>query len=411
MNVKFKMPQFGRNLTGKGWLKELLMTVVGTSISIVLTFGTAHYLEQRQKKSDARQTAMMVIHDMDNTIETLQTLSHKDASMAELARYLMENPDRVDSIDADTLQIMLVYLVAFDKSQQYRPDESSEKVFLSSQDSWKNIDNASFIDEVQQFYVGRHEFYDHINNSSWWKKPISEEEYITELMRSGTMMVELESILRKFLGLPSVNFYLSMSDSRQAELSDIIYKFKQMSDRCKFTMGITDEELAAYIETRERTGNNVTEHQLTGPWIRIKTVDTEVIMEFCADHTYKQTIVQREAAPIFNGRIDMKYTHGGTWELRADTLHMVLKPGSKFEMDTTRITPKPGMEQETRKYIADYKAYGKLSAKKMGVAEDRPRNYVASIDRTGKKIELMWTELDNDGNTVKNAYYLTKLEE
>ena len=36
MNVKFKMPQFGRNLTGKGWLKELLMTVVGTSISIVL---------------------------------------------------------------------------------------------------------------------------------------------------------------------------------------------------------------------------------------------------------------------------------------------------------------------------------------------------------------------------------------
>ena len=32
MNVKFKMPKFGRNLTGKGWFKELMMTFLGTTI-------------------------------------------------------------------------------------------------------------------------------------------------------------------------------------------------------------------------------------------------------------------------------------------------------------------------------------------------------------------------------------------
>ena len=29
MNVKFKMPKFGRDQTGRGWLKELLMTFLG----------------------------------------------------------------------------------------------------------------------------------------------------------------------------------------------------------------------------------------------------------------------------------------------------------------------------------------------------------------------------------------------
>ena len=48
MNAKFNMPKFRRELTGKGWLKELLMTFLGTTISIVLTFGTTAYLEDWQ---------------------------------------------------------------------------------------------------------------------------------------------------------------------------------------------------------------------------------------------------------------------------------------------------------------------------------------------------------------------------
>lgn len=51
MNAKFKMPKFGRDISGKGWFKELLLTFLGTTISIVLTFGTAQYFEQKQKQA------------------------------------------------------------------------------------------------------------------------------------------------------------------------------------------------------------------------------------------------------------------------------------------------------------------------------------------------------------------------
>ena len=68
MNVKFKMPKFGRQLTGKEWFKELLMTFLGTTISIVLTFGTSALLENREKAAIQRQTAIMSVYDIDEII-------------------------------------------------------------------------------------------------------------------------------------------------------------------------------------------------------------------------------------------------------------------------------------------------------------------------------------------------------
>lgn len=281
-------------------------------------------------------------------------------------------------------------------------------MFLSSQDSWKSIENTTFIDEVQKFYVFRHALYDHINSSSKWKKPVTEDEYNAEFMKH--MLVNASVPLRKFLGEDGVKFYINMADYRQQELNFAANRFRQISDRCKFAMDITDEELAAYIENREHTGSNVKEHELIGSWIVEKTTESDIIIEYATDHTYNQTLISHQPAPVFNGRIDAKLITAGTWELRDDTLLMVLKPGIQFEMDDSRVTPKPGMEQRTKDYIAEAKAYVKKLAKERDIQEDRPRSYAASIDPTGNKIELMWTELDADGNEVKQAYYLTKQE-
>ncbi len=226
------------------------------------------------------------------------------------------------------------------------------------------------------------------------------------------MVINSPTLLRKFFSMPNVNFYLSLATSRQQELNLAADRFKQITDRCKFAMGITDEELAVYIKSRERTGSNVKEHELIGQWIIMKTTENDVIIEFAADHTYTQTSIGYQPAPIFNDRIDVKFITAGTWELRDDTLLMVLKPGVTFEMDDSHITPKPGMEQRAKDYIAELEEHVvKQLAKERDIQEDRPRSYVASIDRTGNKIELMWTETDAEGNEVKQAYYLTKQDD
>ena len=57
------MPQMGRMKNG-GWKKELLLSVVATTISIVLTFGTASYLEKRQQKENRKQVAILIVNDL-----------------------------------------------------------------------------------------------------------------------------------------------------------------------------------------------------------------------------------------------------------------------------------------------------------------------------------------------------------
>ena len=88
---------------------------------------------------------------------------------------------------------------------------------------------------------------------------------------------------------------------------------------------------------------------------------------------------------------------------------MVLKPDVNFELDDSHITPKAGMEQKVKDYIAKVRAYYKSQANQ--IKEERPRSYAASIDHTGNKIELMWTEPDAEGNEVKQAHYLTRVKD
>ena len=48
MNIKFRMPHFGKKIKGQPMLKEMAMTIIATTISIILTFGSASVVEQRQ---------------------------------------------------------------------------------------------------------------------------------------------------------------------------------------------------------------------------------------------------------------------------------------------------------------------------------------------------------------------------
>ena len=44
--IKVLLPKF-EALKGISWAKELLLSFIGTTLSIVLTFGTAHFVEQK----------------------------------------------------------------------------------------------------------------------------------------------------------------------------------------------------------------------------------------------------------------------------------------------------------------------------------------------------------------------------
>lgn len=413
MNVKFRMPKLQLNFIKSPTMKELLMTFIGTTLSIVLTFGTAHYVDEKNKKDLGRQTAMMVIHDMDNTIELLKQMSKTEQQINELSRYIIDHFDMIDSIDRDTIWDLTDYLVYDSNDDRIcKFDESSEKLFLSSQESWKNIDNAVFIDAVQNFYTERHDYFDNINKSPYWRKPISSETYYQYFMERSGQRYNAHETLKQFMENKEVMYYLDNASFRQASFSNAAETLQHYSDLCKFTMGITDEELEEYIKNRERKGRNIKDNELIGKWVSWDTESTYSCYEFLEDHTYKQTYINHYSYPIYIGRMDIIYNSCGTWQLKGDSLCMSLKTGkSSYKIDHSNIKAKPGKEKEVEDYIKELDGVCKQRVMKAKKEKDVTASYGATINPTGNKIEFVMVEEDESGKKQTQTTYFSRAKE
>ena len=57
--------------------QQFFITVIGTAIGVALTFVVSGMLEHRKKEQARRLTAIMVIHDIDNSIKIIKDLKEE----------------------------------------------------------------------------------------------------------------------------------------------------------------------------------------------------------------------------------------------------------------------------------------------------------------------------------------------
>jgi len=159
MNVKVRMPKLSRRPNVKnGWVRELLLSVVATSISIVLTFGTAYMLEQHQKKSSQRHMAMMIIHDIDESIEQMERVDSLLRRFSDLQLKILEGKYEKD------IRFASSSLISCDPSVVHFA-ETTERIFTSNVDTWSTIGKVSFIDNVINCYICRRNFMSRVIDS------------------------------------------------------------------------------------------------------------------------------------------------------------------------------------------------------------------------------------------------------
>lgn len=129
----------------KFW-KNLLYTVLGTSISIVLTFGTTALIQQRRKAKDRKMTAMMVMGNIESFAQQLEKNADYMKWNDTLATYLLAIPQ--DSLDLVDVQLLLYGVNNVTAFQNLSHDKSAENIFSNSIDTWKNLGNFEFIENV-----------------------------------------------------------------------------------------------------------------------------------------------------------------------------------------------------------------------------------------------------------------------
>lgn len=127
-------------------LGSFFVTVLGTAIGVALTFVVSGILECRNKVQAQRLTAIMVIHDIDNSIDIVKKMKEEEERNGELLRFALKQRDHLEGMPFDTLAGVLDVLI--DSRSVFSFDTSKEKIFNSDLDTWQNLGNMAFLDNI-----------------------------------------------------------------------------------------------------------------------------------------------------------------------------------------------------------------------------------------------------------------------
>ena len=384
--------------------QQFFITVIGTAIGVALTFVVSGILERRNKAQAQRLTAIMVIHDIDNTVNIFQSWKDNEEKGKALLLYALEHKDQKEAIPSDTLMNVLNLLVR--SKTEYHFDTSKEQIFNSDADTWQNLENMKFIDNVQEFFYERQRFLEIANNAEWFREPIPDEEFMQVIMNSGWVteeeyFTELWAFLRDKLQDKRVAYYINVSHARVEALTQYIDKFTLLNEENKFIMGITDQELEDYVNSLHNNGIALTKGDLPGRWL-FASRDQNMEYTFHSDNTYTYSNAKNSSyvkTPYWSGVYTVKVTYKGTWALQRDSL--VLTPdyaSSDVLLDPSGIV----VEKDGEKNWADWlNQYQETTLNYFREEDDKEYQYAVKARLDSSRDKMEWTEADGTVRYMK----------
>ena len=378
------------------WWKGFLTSILGTTISIALTFGTTALVNNKKKEKAQRLTAMMIIQDIDNSIETLRNIMEYEEKCYNAAQYVTNHLDSMATLPDDTLNLLLQYIMpGVEMSTSKEFDSSKERIFHSSQESWSNLNDVAFFNNVESFYKERHMVQELLKTGGdlyLWIKPISKEEAVHD-MQNGLLtskekfISSMESRLKEY----RVQFYISNYFQRRQLYQDIIEAWSGQNEENKFLMNITEYDLLSYKGTTIKKSHPANEKDIIGTWIDSVVTDHQLEYEYRKDHTFTMCVIHHVAHPIYSGKIARTTTLEGTWTIKGDSIIAIFNPSScKLSADDSGISYAKEMRDSVRRFV-DLWLVGekqledfKRSIYEQGIRQSRATN----IDLTGNRLEL-----------------------
>ena len=216
MNIKLHTPKTLKMGSGLTSMKQFLLSIIATSISIALTFGTAAVIDHHKKQQAKKEMVMMVINDFDKTIEMVQKA---DTTLREASRTEQElamHPERFALLRNKFLPTMKLAQESF--------PETIEKIFSTSIETFNTIGDVNFVNEVSSFYLTR-------------------QQYKSSVLDTFRKDVEGKGIIMSPKTLFEVNFpeyaYLNW-----AFLQDM----KETRDKCMQMMNVSEKDMIKFSE-------------------------------------------------------------------------------------------------------------------------------------------------------------------
>ena len=243
MNAKFRMPKLWNNPSAKGMLRELLLTTLATTISIILTFGTAAYLEHKQQKKNRRQITLMVISDIYDFARVM-----KNANTAYLIPWKkdileLKTMPRDSIIMLNDVNVIQRYANALGQGAMLPRDHTAQNLFSSDISIWRDVDNFNFVKYVGKCYY----IIEALNNNFDTQIRRKTDNYMLFLKEAKQIPDSLH--LATFVEMPDVQSF--MEEYTQSFLPYFEATIKELDyavEHCCKMMGVSQKELEEFMK-------------------------------------------------------------------------------------------------------------------------------------------------------------------
>jgi len=226
----------------RNWWKDFVVAILATSVSIVLTFGTSKLIERNNQKKERRLTALMVMSSIESFARSIDESAEVWDRIDSVAVWLLRMPiEEVERLGEEpfTAAVNEVF-----QAPIIRHDKTAETIFSSNMDTWKNMRNFQFVDNVGACF----------SQMNWIEEKINEEavaysEYQARIFNNFSDYPG-KTFTEKLLRDEPSRKQLQMPNSYKAWLAYCSDNLRRMNRKNMKLIGIPEEEVLAFTDAR-----------------------------------------------------------------------------------------------------------------------------------------------------------------
>lgn len=255
----------------KPWVKDLLVAFAGTTLSIILTFGTSALIDQINRNKDRKLTALMVLSSIESAVRSLEESGDIMARKDTIAHWLLSIPmSDVQKLEPEVLlapisEVMINYSVSTDKTV--------ESIFSSNTDIWKNMGSFQFIDNVGKTYASIRVI------EKDWKEQMDDVSIEYALIVEHPEKYPGKTLPEKILSNQTVRLQLAAIGQRREWLNYICFALRETNRRNMSLIGISEKEVMDFTDERDHRGETTPEDAANEAYFKGKFAIPEMSLD------------------------------------------------------------------------------------------------------------------------------------
>ena len=230
MEDKLQTTEQPKKEGGSSAMKHFMLSLLATTISIALTFGTSAIIENNKKKSEKREIVMMVMYDLYTSLKMVQQADSNLFEFFKLQRDIAEDTTLFEQRKYNFVRLI--------PKMEYT--NTTEKIFSSSIETINTVGNVLFTENVAEFYYNR----------NLYKQSVSDSVFTIYLKKDINILKNLKDALQVEL-----TGHILLSQSIYSEM-------KNRYEECKLLMNVTDKEIEVYRKKKQLIEKNMTDSLL-----------------------------------------------------------------------------------------------------------------------------------------------------